>query len=161
MAIRIVVVAWMCMALGAAGCGSMVAMIDTQEAMEVADKTNVENWAATRAAQLEFLDGELAKLDGAAGGQIAEADDGPAASAVFADYLATRAMLEQKRAAAAEKYSAALDNAVLAAELRARQRQIIAGWYGLIRMLPGVETVRAMAEAKARKYVADFNAAAD
>ncbi len=148
----------LCMAvLWLAGCGSMVALIDTQEAMEIVDRVNIENWVKTATAQVGFLDGELVKLDLAAAVEIDKAEDGPIAAGVFAEYLATRTALERKRGTGEEKYGAALDNAILAAELRARQKQIIVGWYGLFRMLPGVETMRALAETKARQYVADFN----
>lgn len=135
------------------GCGSAVALLDTQDAMEKTDAVNLENWLKVRKAQMDFLAGERGKLLANARTQIDAAPDGPNAAKVFDSFLVVNRALSDREALVAKEYGEAIDNAYLQGELRARQRQIISGWYGLLKLIPGVETLRAVAEAKARAYV--------
>jgi len=108
---------------------------------------------AIAAAELETIDGRLAQAEADLARQLQAATDRPAAAAVFAAYLGARAQLADARAAAVREYGQAVDNAQLQAELTDRQARLISGWYSLFRIMPGVETLRAVAQQKARAYV--------
>jgi len=108
---------------------------------------------AIAAAEPETIDGRLAQAEADLARQLQAATDRPAAAAVFAAYLGARAQLADARAAAVREYGQAVDNAQLQAELTDRQARLISGWYSLFRIMPGVETLRAVAQQKARAYV--------
>jgi len=139
--------------LPCAGCASMLSVMDTQEALAVVDDANVDNWLKVHEVQVGFYDGELLKLDGIAGKQIAAAKNGTEAAAIFEKYIGVRAMLGDARLRADREYGEALDNAILAQELRTRQAALLLGWYGMFKRIPGVETLRAAAVGKARAYL--------
>ena len=141
------------LAASVGGCGTVVALVDSQQALAIVDRTNVDNWQKVAAVQLGFYDAEGAKLETSAAAHLAGSAGGADAAKIFADYLAVRGRLAASRADAAREYGEALDNALLAAELRDRQSKLIAGWRALLGRIPGVESLRAVAESKARAYL--------
>ncbi len=142
--------------LAAGGCASAVSMIDAGQALERVDQVNVDNWTKVRAVQLAFIDSQLAKLESGVAMKMATVTDDEAAI-VFSQYQAIREQLVARRAAIEAEYGEALDNALLAVELRARQQQIVSSWGRLARRIPGVETLRAVAEAKARRRIEELS----
>lgn len=140
--------------LAMGGCASTVALIDTAAALKVVDEVNVDNWTRVRTAQLAFLDGETASLEAKVEDRIRSAKTGADAAVIFQQYRTARTALADRRGAVAAEYGEALANAFLATELRDRMEKILAGWSALLGRIPGVETAKTLAAAKARKWIA-------
>ncbi|HUX17083.1 MAG TPA: hypothetical protein VMW52_11465 [Phycisphaerae bacterium] len=144
-------------ALTVGGCASMVALSDTQTALTTAETLNVENWTRVRAAQLKFIDDQLAGLDTTLAEQLAIAANGERAAGVLTQYRAAQDALTERRSQIALQYGTALDNAFFAQELQARERRIVMGWWNLLDQIPGLDAMRAAAEARARQWIADHS----
>lgn len=150
--ISIIVLALVALAI-LPGCGLLVAEIDTDAAIAEAVSINVENIRAiVEMKSTEHLD-TASDLDASLIEKLRASSGGAEAVEITEAYRKTLARNQAYDRLEMSQYKKALGNAILMKDLFMQRLALRAKWTGLVDRVPALRTIRATAEAAARRYV--------